>query len=75
MASKPVSAPVSEVLQAELGSPYCSDPNCQSCKDLREAQQDVKAESDGGIIALGKTGVSRPLLFRPSPRKRAAHQT
>jgi hypothetical protein len=49
MASKPVPAPVSEVPQVELGSPYCSDPNCQSCKDLREAQEDVKAESGGGF--------------------------
>jgi len=29
----------------KLGSPYCSDPNCQSCKDLREAQKDVEARS------------------------------
>jgi hypothetical protein len=24
------------------GSPYCSDPNCQSCNDLREVQEAIK---------------------------------
>ncbi len=24
------------------GSPYCSDPNCQSCKDLREVQEAIR---------------------------------
>jgi len=22
-----------------VGSPYCTDPNCQSCKELREMQE------------------------------------
>jgi hypothetical protein len=25
------------------GSVYCTDPNCKSCKDLREVQQDLAA--------------------------------
>jgi hypothetical protein len=24
------------------GSPYCSDPNCQSCKELREMQEAIR---------------------------------
>ena len=24
------------------GSPYCSDPNCQSCKQLREMQDAIR---------------------------------
>jgi hypothetical protein len=40
MASKPVPHQ-----QAELGSPYCSDPNCEYCKNLREVQERVKKAS------------------------------
>jgi hypothetical protein len=42
----------------ELGSPYCSDPNCIYCKNLREAQEQLKksnAEYDKSRGA-GKTG-------------------
>lgn len=24
------------------GSPYCCDPNCQSCKELREMQEAIR---------------------------------
>ncbi len=24
------------------GSPYCSDPNCKSCKELREVQERIR---------------------------------
>jgi hypothetical protein len=24
------------------GSPYCSDPSCQSCKELRETQEAIR---------------------------------
>jgi hypothetical protein len=27
---------------AEAGSPYCSDPNCPYCKELRETQELVR---------------------------------
>jgi len=27
---------------AKPGSPYCSDPNCEYCKKLREAQEQIK---------------------------------
>jgi hypothetical protein len=30
--------------QTKLGSPYCSDPNCESCKQLREAQEKLTQE-------------------------------
>jgi len=26
----------------EPGSPYCSDPSCQSCKELRETQEAIR---------------------------------
>jgi len=28
--------------EAEADSPYCSDPNCEYCKDLRAAQEQLK---------------------------------
>jgi len=27
---------------SQLDSPYCSDPNCEYCKDLRVAQEQIK---------------------------------
>lgn len=27
------------------GSPYCADPNCESCKDLREIQERIRSEN------------------------------
>ena len=27
-----------------VGSPYCSDPNCAYCKELREAEEKLKAQ-------------------------------
>ncbi len=39
MASRPISHVPPQI---ELGSPYCSDPNCESCKQLREAQEELK---------------------------------
>jgi len=40
MASQPVPHK-----QTELGSPYCADPNCEYCKNLREAQERLKKDS------------------------------
>jgi hypothetical protein len=31
-----------ELERQKHGSPYCSDPNCQSCKDLREVQEAIR---------------------------------
>ena len=28
--------------QPKPDSPYCSDPNCESCKELREAQEAIR---------------------------------
>jgi hypothetical protein len=39
MASQPTFEPQKHASQ--LGSPYCSDPDCQSCKELREAQEAI----------------------------------
>jgi hypothetical protein len=36
MASQPISQP-----KATLGAPYCSDPNCPYCKELRAEQEAV----------------------------------
>lgn len=27
------------------GSPYCADPNCESCKELREMQERIRSEN------------------------------
>jgi hypothetical protein len=27
------------------GSPYCADPNCESCKELRETQERIRSEN------------------------------
>jgi len=27
-----------------LGSPYCSDPNCEYCKELRKAEEQLSKE-------------------------------
>ncbi len=37
-------------MQTKLGSPYCSDPNCESCKQLREAQEELKRNSKATTI-------------------------
>ena len=29
----------------EAGSPYCSDPNCVYCKELRKASEQVRRNS------------------------------
>jgi hypothetical protein len=39
MSSPPKSSPVP---QEEAGRPYCSDPNCESCKDLRAVQEAIR---------------------------------
>lgn len=36
------SNPVSDQRPELRGSPYCSDPNCQSCKQLREVQEAIR---------------------------------
>jgi hypothetical protein len=38
----PQNAPASKKLS---DSPYCSDPNCESCKRLRETHEALKARS------------------------------
>lgn len=42
--------------QQPLGSPYCSDPNCQRCKELRAAQStiQVRAEKEQRIMNLAE---------------------
>jgi hypothetical protein len=39
------SNPVPSEHKADVGSPYCSDPNCQYCVDLRA----VQAQLRGGL--------------------------
>jgi len=34
------------------GYPYCSDPNCEYCKELRKAyEEEVKKQSSGKVSA------------------------
>jgi hypothetical protein len=40
MVSQPTASPSSH--EQQQGSPYCSDPNCPSCKDLREVQEAIR---------------------------------
>jgi len=39
MASQPNPVPAHK---SQGDSPYCSDPNCEYCKDLRKAQEQLK---------------------------------
>jgi hypothetical protein len=38
MASQPISHPETQ----KGSSPYCSDPNCEYCKKLREMEEQIK---------------------------------
>ena len=41
------SQPHSDMYPNSLGSPYCSDPNCKYCKELRDAQNQLaKSEAE-----------------------------
>jgi hypothetical protein len=40
MASEPILQP--EKQSQSGGSPYCADPNCESCKELREMQEAIR---------------------------------
>lgn len=50
MASQLNSQP--RALTQPQGSPYCADPNCESCKELREMQERIRAEN--GVHKMGK---------------------
>jgi hypothetical protein len=41
MSSQPISQ---DQPQTKMGSPYCSDPTCKCCKELREAQEKLRQE-------------------------------
>ena len=41
------SAKASEEPPLELGSPYCSDPNCQYRKELRKALEEMHRDNMG----------------------------
>ena len=30
--------------QTQLGSPYCADPNCESCKDVKEVHEAIERQ-------------------------------
>jgi len=42
MATQPIPQPHKQ----EVGSPYCSDPNCPYCKELRKASEQVRNNQD-----------------------------
>lgn len=40
-----------------VSSPYCSDPNCAYCKELREVQAEIRTKNEqGGGSALDDEG-------------------
>ena len=48
---------------AKSGSPYCSDPNCEYCKKLREMEEQteqehrgVRKKSDGATVGQRRSG-------------------
>jgi len=45
-----------EKLEVPVSSPYCSDPNCPYCKELREQQDEIrrKDEQGGGSAHLSR---------------------
>jgi hypothetical protein len=43
MAADPIPQP--QPIPEPTGSPYCSDPNCVYCKNLKEAQEEITRES------------------------------
>jgi len=43
--------------EVRLGSPFCSDPNCPYCKELRELHEEIKRTKEherGGDAAQWK---------------------
>jgi hypothetical protein len=49
-----------EVEAQKQGSPYCSDPNCQSCKDLREVQEAIRLHLPIPIKKKTISGIHAP---------------
>jgi len=39
--------------QTPSHSPYCADPNCHSCNDLRQTHELIRL---GKVIPIGKSG-------------------
>jgi len=52
----PFRARVSEQSPLKVGSPYCSDPGCEYCKELREAKPVTASEAANGRLFLGMLG-------------------
>jgi len=42
MSTQPTSPPVPDGHNPELGSMYCADPNCEYCKKLRAAEEQIR---------------------------------
>jgi len=42
---------MSEALKRDprVGSPYCSDPNCVYCKELREFEEELRTRHDSEL--------------------------
>ena len=46
-----VSQAPQQVAAVKLGSHYCSDPKCESCKQLRETEERITRNNDGSRVA------------------------
>jgi hypothetical protein len=67
-----------------LGSPYCSDPNCPSCKELREAHEAIRRQkpipppealgdwADATRVACVTLEKNRVLIYAVPRRKSSA---
>ena len=53
------------VLTKPQGSPYCADPDCESCKELREMQERIRSENVAPQIVAKAAG---PEITRPISR-------
>ncbi len=63
MASQLNSQPGS--LTKPQGSPYCADPNCESCKELREMQERIRSEN---VVPQMGTQTTGKEVTGPAPR-------
>jgi hypothetical protein len=42
----PVQTANDPLRKTEIAPPYCSDPNCEYCSELRETQKQISAHED-----------------------------
>ena len=69
MASYPVPDP--SVQQPNHAAPYCNDPGCEYCQDLRAAQDTIRMHESGSMLEHGtqKPEVPKPEVLKPGALK------